>query len=140
MIHPRYMFPIPSNIRQCKDRLHELYCTIEKINVDLSDPLRTDRNRQPLTCKEYKDWKHRALAKLSMSRVEYAQLTAWLKDQRRELQALDVGVEDPNNPIELIRHGRDILRRAASQYPEAGRLSDVYDQYLMHSGESNGPR
>jgi len=135
MIHPRYVFATPSSIRQCRDRLHELYCTIEKINVDLSDPRRTDREGQVLSRKEYTDWKHRALAKLSMSRVEYAQLTAWLKDQRRALQAETLGIADPNNPSDLIQRGRDVLRRVSEQDPEAGRLSDAFDQYLMHEAK-----
>ncbi len=130
----RYNFEEPKNIKECKARLLILRFTLQDIELQLADPERRDKDGIVLQGQDYKRWRYRALSKLNAVRAEHAYLTDWLVDARIKAQAQSLGVDDHSDPKGLIMRGRDVLRQLADYSADAGKLSDVFDHYLLHLG------
>jgi Arc/MetJ-type ribon-helix-helix transcriptional regulator len=132
----KYAFAAPRTIREAKDRMKILYRDIRNIEKQLGDGIRYDRSGQPVASDEYRNWSSRIRASLVYKQVEYAELKDWIAERRRELDARKAGIEDPNNPRELLRVARLLLRDVLDGKPVpeiAGPLYTAIDQHLIHA-------
>jgi hypothetical protein len=133
----RYAFPEPESLREAHDRKRVLERDIMNIERQLMDRERRDRDGKPLSKDEYRVWHRKTRSVLIYKKVEQTFLKDWIVRRRREVQATEVGIFDPDDPREMLVQCRKVLRRLLDgeevEEAGAGRLYDVIDQFLQHA-------
>lgn len=132
----KYRFVEPRTIREAKERMKVLYRDIRNIEKQLGDGVRRGRDGHPIASDEYRNWSSRIRASLVYKHVEYAELKDWILERRRQIEAKELDITDPNDSRELLRAARQVLREVLDGKPVpevASQLYSVIDQHLIHA-------
>ncbi len=79
-------FQCPVSLADCRRRMHELQNVIQGIELQLSDPNRTDKEtRRRLSLTDYKIWRNRALGRMTSAKLEYSFLKEWRRNENIKL-------------------------------------------------------
>ncbi len=132
----KYRFNPPETIREAKERMLILLRDIWNIEKQRGDAVRYTREGVELTPEEFQNWRSRISASHVFKKTEYQELKHWIKERRRELDAKEAQIEDPNNPRELLLLAKQVLDQilAGNLDPDKiGRAFSVIEQYLVHA-------
>lgn len=132
----KYEFTPPASILDAQSRLRELLIDILNIEKQLTTSEKFDHNGRPLSRREYRSWRSRTHASLVFKRIEYGDLKNWIMLRRREIEASEVRVRDPNNPRDVLLAVRALLRDLLDQnvdHQDLGIVYNVVDQQLHHA-------
>jgi hypothetical protein len=116
--------------------MRDLLIDIMNIEKQLSYSERRGPDGKLLSTQEYKYWRSRTHASLVFKRAEYTDLKAWILNRRREIEASELGIRDPNSPREVLVACRALLRELLDngvQHEDLGVVYNVVDQTLQHS-------
>jgi hypothetical protein len=115
--------------------MRELLIDIMNIEKQLAPGDRRSSDGSPMPRGEYRSWRSRTHASLVFKRVEYGDLKAWILQRRRELDAANVSVKDPNSPRDVLLAVRALLRDLLDQdvdHQDLGHVYNVVEQHLQH--------
>jgi hypothetical protein len=132
----KYEFKAPTSIKSAQQRMRDLLIDIMNIEKQLSYSERRGPDGKLLSTQEYKYWRSRTHASLVFKRAEYTDLKAWILNRRREIEASELGIRDPNSPREVLVACRALLRELLDngvQHEDLGVVYNVVDQTLQHS-------
>lgn len=132
----KYRFVEPTSIREAKERQKALLLDLRNIEKQLGDSVRTNRDGEPLSSKEYVHWRSRTRASYVYKQNEYAELKDWIRERRRQLEAAKIEITDPNDARQLLLSARLVLRSVLNgEEPEdLGHVYSVIEQHLTHAG------
>jgi len=132
----KYRFVEPASIREAKERQKALLLDLRNIEKQLGDHVRMNRDGEPLSPKEYVQWRSRTRASYVYKQNEYAELKDWIRERRRQLEAAQVKITDPNDARQLLLGARAVLRSVLNgEEPEnLGDMFNVIEQHLTHAG------
>lgn len=132
----KYKFVEPTSIREAKDRQKALLLDLRNIEKQLGDHVRTNREGDPLSPKEYVQWRSRTRASYVYKQNEYAELKDWIKERRRYIEAKRVKISNPDNQRELLVAAHAALRAVLNgdEHDEfIGQVYSVIEQHLTHA-------
>lgn len=132
----KYTFNPPGSIMEANDRMRELFIDIMNIEKQLSQGEKRGFDGRLLPRNEYKSWRSRTHASLVYKRTEYHDLKAWILQRRREVEAAEVQINNPNDPRDVLLAVRALLRDLLDDNVDHGDLGVVYnvvDQHLQHT-------
>lgn len=132
----KYEFRTPASIIEAQQRMRELLIDIMNIEKQLTTSEKFGPDGKPLSRREYKAWRSRTHASLVFKKIEYGDLKRWVVHRRRELDAEEIRVRNPDNPREVLVAVRALLRDLLDQnvdHQDLGVVYNVVDQQLHHA-------
>lgn len=132
----KYEFEPPASIRTAQLRMRDLLIDIMNIEKQLSHAERRGPDGKPLSKQEYRHWRSRTHASLVFKRAEYTDLKAWILNRRREIEAAELNIRDPNSPRDVLMACRALLRDlldSGVKHEDLGVVYNVVDQTLQHA-------
>lgn len=131
----KYEFDPPQNIEAAQARMRGLLIDIMNIEKQLAPGDRRGTDGNPLPRNEYRSWRSRTHASLVFKRVEYSDLKSWILHRRREIEASDVSIANPDDPRAVLLGVRALLRDLLDRnvdHPDLGAVYNVVEQHLQH--------
>ncbi len=122
----RFDFDEPSSIADAKARKRRLENKIADISLQLANKV-----RRRMTSEQFQDWRRRTRNALMMKEAEQRFLKDWIVEQRRQLVAAKLDIEDATDSIDILIAVRTELQRG--ERARTGLVLDVIEQYLTHS-------
>lgn len=138
----KYQFIVPESISEATDRMMILLRDIWNIEKQLGDAVRYTHEGVELTAQEFNNWHSRISASRVFKMTEYQALKHWRKEARRRNLTKKLGIEDPNNPTELLIVARTILDdvlEGKADPDKIGRVFTAIERYLVHIAPSPLP-
>lgn len=125
----------PPSLSQALRWKRELEKDIWNIERQLAEKTHFDRGlNRLLTSKEYQSWRKSAHARLIYKKTDHSFLKDWIVEQRRRIDADEIGIHDPNDPRELLQRTKVAIGKALDgDGADLGVLYNVIDQYLHHA-------
>ena len=125
----------PPNLAQALRWKRELEKDIWNIERQLAEKTHYDRGSNTvLTGTAYANWRKSAHARLIYKKTDHSFLKDWIVERRRQIDADEVGIHDPNDPRELLQRTKIALGKALDGDAEdLGAIYNVIDQYLHHA-------
>lgn len=133
----KYVFHAPSSIREARQRMKGLLLDIRNIEKQLGDPVRLDRDGNPLKTEDYRNWYSRIRASLIYKQTEYAELKDWVRNRRIEVAAEQLEITDPTDSRQLLIAAKAVLRDVLDGEADpldAGHVYALIEQHLVHWG------
>lgn len=124
-------FREPQNLREALERKTELDIEIVTIERQLTDPERRDRSGRLLDPKAYRQWKQRAHNVYLLKKAEQLRLRRWIKERRRAVDAEQLGITDPDDPVAILLAVREELNQG--EEADLGLLRNVINQFFEHA-------
>lgn len=132
----KYEFQPPDTILDAQARLRDLLIDIMNIEKQLTTSEKFGPGGKPLSRREYRAWRSRTHASLVYKKIEYGDLKNWIVLRRREVEASEIRVLDPNDSRDVLRAVRALLRDLLDKsvdHQDLGVVYNVVDQHLHHA-------